>query len=439
MRAVSKDFGEELRRRRVAAGFSLHDLSVKVHYSRGHLSKVENSQVAPSAHLARLADAALDARGQLIAFVTAQITGDFSIDQGAGETWTTVLDPESGSWFAPVDARRTPVAGSGSLIGFADSGLSDIRPGHSDSVLRAFRAMFAQTRAWSRMMDVRILLPGLWGQTHSLRQLARAAGPARGPALYVLAARHAELAGWMAQETGDDRAALWWTHQAVRLAETGGDHSMGAYAYVRRALVALYRGDANQTVELARYARQHAYASASLKGLAALREAQGLALAGDGIECQHSLDQADRYLEDTGTPEVELPALGLTTLANHVAMTAAWCWYDLGQPARSARLLGREIARIPAHARRARARFTARQALAHAAARELDQACAVTRALLPDAQDLGSATINHDLRQLARTLRRWSSQRSVLDVQPELDHLLRAQTRLAGPKELAWL
>jgi len=68
VREVNKDFGAELRRRRRASGLSLHDLSVAIHYSRGHISKVETSKVAPSAHLVRLSDAALRAGGELIAF-----------------------------------------------------------------------------------------------------------------------------------------------------------------------------------------------------------------------------------------------------------------------------------------------------------------------------------------------------------------------------------
>ena len=91
----------------------------------------------------------------------------------------------------------------------------------------------------------------------------------------------------------------------------------------------------------------------------------------------------------------------------------------------NAAVLDKEIARIPANARRARTRFTARLALAYAAAGEVDHACALTRGLPPDAHDVGSATIRHDLRQLASMFRRWHSHASVRDVQPGLDHLLR--------------
>lgn len=57
-------FGEELRRRRLAAGLTLTHLARHVHYSKGYLSKVERCLKMPSHELARLSDAALDAGGR---------------------------------------------------------------------------------------------------------------------------------------------------------------------------------------------------------------------------------------------------------------------------------------------------------------------------------------------------------------------------------------
>src|SRR5690606_32590164 len=57
----SVTFGEELRRRRLAVGFTLTDLSRRVHYSKGQLSKVERGLKPPSRELVRLCDAVLDA------------------------------------------------------------------------------------------------------------------------------------------------------------------------------------------------------------------------------------------------------------------------------------------------------------------------------------------------------------------------------------------
>src|ERR1700730_14395963 len=67
------EFGDELRRRRVAAGLSLRDLARLVHYSRGHLSKVETGQATASIELARLCDSALGSGGALVGMATSSL------------------------------------------------------------------------------------------------------------------------------------------------------------------------------------------------------------------------------------------------------------------------------------------------------------------------------------------------------------------------------
>lgn len=58
-------FGQELRRRRLEAQFSLERLGKRVHYSKAQLSKVERGLKRPSPELARLCDAELNAGGSL--------------------------------------------------------------------------------------------------------------------------------------------------------------------------------------------------------------------------------------------------------------------------------------------------------------------------------------------------------------------------------------
>ncbi|MGW5135484.1 nSTAND1 domain-containing NTPase [Streptomyces sp. NPDC004135] len=63
--ADSEAFGQCLRRLRIERGLSLADLSSLAHYSRSHLSKVENGQKAPTPALADSCDKALNAGGTL--------------------------------------------------------------------------------------------------------------------------------------------------------------------------------------------------------------------------------------------------------------------------------------------------------------------------------------------------------------------------------------
>jgi transcriptional regulator with XRE-family HTH domain len=59
-------FGDELRRYRTSRGLSLRALSESVHYSKGHLSKVETGGKQASAQLARICDEVLGAGGELL-------------------------------------------------------------------------------------------------------------------------------------------------------------------------------------------------------------------------------------------------------------------------------------------------------------------------------------------------------------------------------------
>lgn len=60
-------FGDMLRQRRTDRGITLGRFAAMTHYNKGYLSRVEGGQKAPSEALARVCDAALGARGELIA------------------------------------------------------------------------------------------------------------------------------------------------------------------------------------------------------------------------------------------------------------------------------------------------------------------------------------------------------------------------------------
>ena len=65
-------FGAALRQARAASGMSLRELGERTHYSKGHLSKIENDLVSGNLDLARVCDQVLAARGQLTRAFLAQ-------------------------------------------------------------------------------------------------------------------------------------------------------------------------------------------------------------------------------------------------------------------------------------------------------------------------------------------------------------------------------
>ncbi|MFF4198955.1 transcriptional regulator [Nonomuraea sp. NPDC001831] len=297
-------------------------------------------------------------------------------------------------------------------------------PAGDATLLAASRTLFDNYRQLGQAAGPGALLPALIAQTHSLRELSARTGAHTREGLLRLASRYAEYTGWMMQEAGNDQGALWWTRHAVELAAAGGDHDLAAYGHVRHALVTLYRDDAAQTLDLARQA-QHSKLPTRIRGLAAQREAQGHALAGDYDACMRSLDRARALLTTPASQSDGPPIIGTTNLPDPVAMITGWCLYDLGRPGEAAEVMSGQMALVPPHALRTRVRYGMRRALAHAMAGELEHACDLAERLLPAAATVDSATITMDMRALARTLARHPKNAAVRRVSPELSTVLR--------------
>jgi len=425
----SARFGQELRRRRLAAGLSLTELARAVHYSKGQLSKVERGLKAPSRDLARLCDTALGAGGALVALLPGRPAGEQAPEPEGGdeEVWLMQLSADGPSWFQPVGRRQMMAAGAASVVRLGTSGVPGPPSGaESGKLLEASRSLFDHYRRLGQTVGPEFLLPVLIAQTHTLRELSNRVGSRTRRELLALGSRYAEYVGWLVQETGNEQAALWWTQRAVDLAAAGGDRDLGGYALVRRALVTLYREDAEQTVSLAQRA-QDGKLPPRIRGLAAQREAQGHAIAGDHSACMRSLDRA-RALLARHAPDSDAPVIGTMHLPDPVTMITGWCLYDLGRPREAAAIMDEQLVRVPSHALRTQVRYGVRRALAHAAAGEIDHACDLTAHLLGGAATVNSATIAADLRRLARVLGRHPRNPSVRALAPELGTALQITT-----------
>ncbi|GAA3052268.1 hypothetical protein GCM10017562_14940 [Streptomyces roseofulvus] len=371
---------------------TLDGLAARVHYSKGQLSKVETGAQRPTAELARLCDTALGADGALSALAPT----------GPGPALLGRRRVMAGAAVSALALGVPPAA-----AGQGTRAVEQVADAVGSPLVEGVRALFDQFRALGQTAPSAALLPALEAQTRALPALAEGAGTRSGRELYLLASRFAEYTGWMAQESGDERAALAWTDHAVRLAAAGGDRHLEAYALVRRGLVTFYAGDARSTVDIVQGA-QAGRLPARIRGLAAQREAQGHALSGDRSACLRALDRARTLLDRAAADgsAVTLPVIGTTHLHDPSAMTTGWCLLDLGLPGPAAEVLDREVVRIPVHATRTRVRYGVRRALAHAVAGEVEHACDLAVPLLGEGEALASGTIRTDLRRLARVLAR---------------------------------
>lgn len=410
------EFGTLLRNLRMAAGMSLGELARRSNYSKGQISKIENGHTKPSAALARRCDHLLGTDGALAALLRQEPQ---RVEKAPSEdVW--VLELEEGSLRYSEVPRRQVLAGAGALLGYAVT--RSAVPAVDDRTFALLRETFDHHRAFGTMASPSLVISSVIAQLHTLRTLLFDHPEPMRSQLVLLAARVAEFAGWMSQEAGKEADALRWTERAVTMAAPYDPH-LASFALFRQAEVAMYRRDPGRTIELALMAQRDKAAGPRILGLAARIEAQGHALAGDAGGYERALDRAATLL---ATREQDTqPVLGPASVPDDLSLVRGWSLFDLGRPGAAAELLDRQLAVIPPTARRARARFGVRRALAHAQDGEVEQACAAAREVLADVALVDSATVRLDLVELIRTLNRWHSHRGVRELQIELTPLLR--------------
>ncbi|ALG06196.1 helix-turn-helix transcriptional regulator [Kibdelosporangium phytohabitans] len=396
---MAESFGDMLREYRAAAGFSMGQLAKRIHYSKGYLSKIENGLKPPHETVARLCDSVLNAGGMLV------------------EAARTARDRIAGEH--KLDRRQ--VLAAGTVFGITLAG--GPRPIPHEGVVAGIRTTFEHLRRLGMQTSPVVILESLVAQANTVCALAHENPEPIRSRLLLLAARIAEYTGWMSQEVGDEQRALWWTRRSSELAQAGGDRQITSYALVREAGLALYRQDPITTIDLAQRAQVSGSGSLRVLALAARREAQGHALAGDRDSYQRAMDRAAELLDSSTPDDRAYPELG-TSAPDPVELARGWALCDLGKPDDAAAILERELARLPAVSRRTRARFGVRRSLAYVLSGEVDQSCLTLTETLDDVAHVDSATVRMDLRELARHLGRWHNHGVVREVFPDLRRAL---------------
>lgn len=400
-------FGHALQLHRIRARLSLSGLSDLVHFSPSYLSRVESGERTPSPQLARLCDTALGANGELADLLVPSVAPG---GRGAPGGKSPRVVPSS--------SRGEGGAGSGSpSSGVCPVALPAVDDGEDVRSVVHFTGHLGELRRLAQRVSPTPVLQQVGSAITLLESLARAARtPAARERFLELLAFYCEFAGWMAQESGDHVAAERWIGRTESLAVEAGAHDLADHTLIRRAGLALYRGNAESVVEYAVEAGRRGQGSPRIRALAALREAQGLALAGRGKLCAAALDRAGELLDATvvtavGPSEGSRSRPAALVIGSDLAVrlggpVGGWCLYDLGRPDEAAEVIRDGLDRLPVRAARMRALFTARLALSLADAGELDAVVPVADGLLKDSEGLCSDAVRTQLRQLAVSLRR---------------------------------
>lgn len=255
------------------------------------------------------------------------------------------------------------------------------------------------------LLGPRHALSGVHDQLGVIDAMLRTVRPPGRQQVLQLGAKYAESAAWLHEDSGDMKAARYWTRRSMEWALESGDRMLMSWVLYRRGEHAAAAGDPAAVVGLATAARRE---GGDLPGpmLAAIlqQEAHAYALDGDEVACQTALDQAHERAAAPDDPGDASHGHGSFCTAAYVEMQRGRCWLRLGKPARAMIALDRAVRALPTVYRRDRGVALSALATAFAATGEPEQAATTATQALSVARDAGSERIISTVLPVAASL-----------------------------------
>ncbi|MGW1106141.1 DNA-binding protein [Streptomyces sp. NPDC002540] len=251
----------------------------------------------------------------------------------------------------------------------------------------------------------------------SRRRTARGADSAR---LLELETRYEELAGWLAQDSGDDRAAYGHTARALDAAHIMGDHALTAYILGRKAQLAIDTGHATDALGLAAAARRTARPGSRLEVIAVMHQAHAHAVLGEEPDSLRNYDTALALLDASDDDGVWGSWLDVPYI--HTARARSYA--ALGRYDQAADGFQSALAALPPTYRRDRGVYLARAARAHAGTGDHVRAAETGLQAVGIAAETGSARIIGQLDKLDQALAAVPREPGVAEFRAALDRIV---------------
>ena len=266
------------------------------------------------------------------------------------------------------------------------------------------------------------VLPAVHGQIQVIRQLRADRRGADRQALLTMQAQYAEFAGWLHQDARDFQAAGFWLDRALEWSHAATDREMATYVMARKSQLAGDMRDATSAIDLADAAGAMARKRSRLKATAATYGAHGYALAGQRTACLRAIDGAR---EMAGRLDSDPESPWATWLDDaYIDVQRGQCLSALGEHAAAAAVFQQAIRDLPPTFRRDRGVYLAREAQAHAGAREPEQAAGVGMQAVAIAHETQSGRIIDELARVGTSLAPWATLPAVAGFQDALTSVL---------------
>lgn len=444
-------FGYTVRELRERSGHTLRSLSEAAFISYSKLWKWENGKRAPK-HRSEVEelDRLLNGRWLLVELWERIDSGDSAQEHvsvsgvhvsGSLSDLVTAASGQAGSndddtdtvvapcrvhgriLFVPVPRRVVLASG---LAGLAATALP--APTAAAETLTADMASpvehFEQLRRvmiqTDNLIGPRHVLPALQQHLARLAARRRASRGADAAALLALETRYEELAGWLAQDIGDERTAQGHTANALDASHITGDTDLTAYILGRKAQLAGDTGHPTDALGLAAAARRTARPGSRLEVIAVMHQAHAHAVLGDGTEALNTYDTALTLLSQAESDGIWGSWLDEAYISTARARSLA----ALGDYEQAAAGFDTAIAALPPTYRRDRGVYLARAARAHAGTGNISLAAQIGLQAVGIASETGSARIIGQLDRLDQALGPAAREDGVAEFRAALDRIV---------------
>ncbi|MFI1014741.1 MFS transporter [Streptomyces sp. NPDC020965] len=348
---------------------------------------------------------------------------------GSGGIWQSLAGSFAVSAYATPASRWLITPADPSVERIPETGAADDAParvGHSD--VAKLREAAEDARRWDSKYG-----GGDWRSSMVPECLRVDAAPLLlssysdevGRALFGAAAELTRLAGWMAFDTGQQEAAQRYYIQALRLARAAADVPLGGYVLASMSLQSIYRGFADEGVDLAQAAleRNRGLATARTMSFFRLVEARAHAKAGDALAAGAALKAAEGWLERARDGDPDPSWLGFYTYDRFCA-DAAECYRDLKAPRQVRRFTEQALSRPTEEFVRSHGLRLVVSAVAELESGNLDAACAAGTRAVEVAGRISSARTTEYVRDLLHRLEPYGDEPRVVELRERARPLL---------------
>lgn len=403
VQSLLRELGNEVRRRRNELGLPQKAVAARASCARESITQIETARQYASPSLMASIDKALQAGGALLV-MHRQLDELRRVARASAPA-----DPSPGEGLE-VD-RRQLIRKAGVLAAAA------MMPPLRAQVVAPWAGDIAPIEHFRQVRRVLIDADNLFGparviptvheQIQVLQQVRSGASGTDGRGLLHMQTQFAEFAGWLHQDQGDHGKAQYWTDRALEWSYATHDPDLTTFILARKGQLAGDMQDAVTAVDVSEAAAGMAAPGTRLAAIATTYAAHGYALAGDGAASAGSYDQAQKLLAD-GSGLARSP-WGVWLDASYIEVQRARSLVVLGSYTAAAEGFQRAVDELPEGYQRDRGVYLARAALAHAGARDAEQAAAFGMRALAIGAQTGSGRITSELRQLDSIFDTWGA------------------------------